>query len=391
VIHKQNFKKSIMVLGAGEAQIPIIQKCMELNLFTIVVDFDQNAVGFKFASKKLLISTNDYKEVLKAAIEYGIDGIITTSDYPVRVIAYVCEKLGLKGLSVKAAEICTNKYLLRKCLKENNILSPVFLKISNIEELKQEKHRLNFPLIIKPVDSSASRGVKKLINEAELETSYFEAKSHSKCGDVVIEDFIEGPEYSIEVLCYREKIHVLAFTEKTTSGFENAFFVEDRHIIPAKVTEEDEKQISLTIIDAIKKIGLDNCAVHTEIKLTANGPVIIEVGARLGGDYISSDLVPLSTGINMHEQAINICLNNEIDVKPSKLKYAGVQFINSDNYKAASVHLGKIKTKPGFVRSEQKDFKKISLKSSLDRLGHYICIGETREELVYLLDFDGDN
>lgn len=382
-----NPKQKIMILGAGEAQIPIIQKCIELNLFTIVVDFNKNAAGFKFANKRLLISTLDREEILKAAIEYKVDGIITTSDYPVRSVAYVCDKLGLNGLSIKAAQICTNKYLLRKCLKDNNILTPVFIKISNLEELKQEKHNINFPLIIKPVDSSASRGVKKLIGEAELETSYLEAKGHSKCGDVIIEDFIEGTEYSVEVLCYRENIYALAITEKTTSGFENTFFVEDRHIIPANVTEEYEKLISLTIIDAIKKIGLNNCAVHAEIKLTANGPVIIEIGARLGGDYITSDLVPLSTGINMLENAINISLNNNIQIETSKLNFSGVQFVNSQNYYSVKKHLKKIKTKNGFIRSEMKNYKNVNLKNSLDRLGYLICVSDTREGLDKLLNF----
>jgi biotin carboxylase len=380
-----------MILGAGEAQTPIIQKCNELDLLTIVVDFDKDAVGFKYADQKVLISTIDYEEVLKVAIEYKIDGIITTSDYPVRSVAYVCEKLGLNGLNSKAAEISTNKYLLRKCLKDHNILSPGFIKISNLDQLNQEKHTINFPLIIKPVDSSASRGVKKIINKAELERYYLEALNHSKCGDVILEDYIEGPEYSIEALCYRENIHVLAITEKTTSGFENIFFVEDRHIIPANLTESAKKQISLTIIEAIKKIGLDNCAIHAEVKLTSKGPIIIEIGSRLGGDYISSDLVPLSTGIDMHKQAINICLNNEIDVIPTKLMYAGVQFINSDNHKAAGIHLDGIYANSGFERSDLKEFKKISLKSSLDRLGYYIVKGETRKELLCLLDFENDN
>lgn len=386
-----NGAKSIMILGAGEAQIPVIIESKKLNLFTIVVDIDESAPGFQFADINLLISTIDEIKIYNAAKKYKIDGIITTSDYPVRSVAYICEKLNLIGLNVRASKISTNKYLLRKCLHDNKILTPNFLKISNVEELKRVNCRYNYPLIIKPVDSSASRGVKKIRDPAELKAAYYESVKYSKCGDVIIEEFLTGTEYSIEVLCFRGEIHIIAITEKTTLGFENSFFVEDRHIIPANVDAEDKKQIEFTIFKVIKTIGLDNCAVHAEIILTIRGPIIVEVGARLGGDYITSDLVPLSTGINMHEKAINICLNNNIQIETSKHKFSGIQFVNSQNYYSVKKHLEKIKTKNGFIRSELKDYKNINLKNSMDRLGYYICVGKNRETLEHLLDWDGNN
>ena len=376
--------KAIMILGAGEAQIPLIQKSIELNLYTIVVDYDKNAPGFKFANKNILISTLDKKNILKAATKHKINGIITMSDLPVRSVAYVCEKLGLNGLSINAAQICTNKHLLRVCMQKNNILTPTFLKITTDNEIKNIK--INYPVIIKPVDSSASRGVKKIYSADELKTAYFEAFKYSKCGDVIIEKFIEGPEYSIEALCYDDKIYIIAITEKITHGYKNVYFVEDRHIIPASISSEKEKKIRITVINAIKKIGLNSCAVHAEIKYSINGPVIIEIGARLGGDYITSDLVPLSTGVNIHEQAINICLNKKINITPSLSNFAGVQFINSNKYYLLKKHLKIIKSNKAFIRSEIKSYKRVSLKNSNNRLGFFICKSNKRSTLIGLLD-----
>ena len=376
--------KSIMILGAGEAQVPLIQKSIELNLYTIVVDYDKNAPGFEFANKIILISTLDKKNILKAAIKYKIDGIITISDLPVRSVAYICEKLGLNGLSVNAAQICTNKYLLRVCMQKNSILTPTFLKITGDNEIKDIK--INYPAVIKPVDSSASRGVKKIHSVDELKTAYFEAFKYSKCGDVIIEEFIEGPEYSIEALCYDDEIYIIAITEKITLGCNNVYFVEDRHVVPASISSEKEKKIRITVINAIKKIGLHSCAVHAEVKYSINGPVIIEIGARLGGDYITSDLVPLSTGVNIHEHAINICLNRKINITPSLSGFAGVQFINSNKYNAFKKHIEIIKCNKDYVRSEIKSYKRVSLKNSNNRLGFFICKTNKRKTLIDLLD-----
>lgn len=377
-----------MILGAGEAQIPIIQKCNELNLKTIVVDINPSAVGFKYAKVKLVISTIDSQKVLDSAILHDINAIITTSDFPVRTVACVSEKLGLNGLSAEAAKICTNKYLMRKFLFNNNFLCPKFVKITNKEDLYTERHKFEFPVIIKPVDSSASRGVKKVENYTELLSYYNEAASYSKCGDVIIEDFIEGEEYSIEALSYRKKIHIIAITEKNTSGLNNTFFVEERHITPAKLSENEAQQTRLVVINAINKMKLNNCAIHAEVKLTKKGPVIIEIGARLGGDYITSDLVPLSTGIDMLKLSIDICLNNDIIVEHTKKKHAGIQYINSNNFKNALKQLKIKKTKKEVIRSEIKMFKPTKLKSSLDRMGYIICQASTREKLNSLLDFN---
>ncbi len=139
---------------------------------------------------------------------------------------------------------------------------------------------------------------------------------------------------------------------------------------------------------AVEAIGLDNCAAHTELKLTEKGPIIIEIGARLGGDFITSDIVPLATGVDMLKNVISISLGININIEKTKNVFAGIQFINSENYQSAKQHLENIKTKNGFVRYELKDFKNIALKNSMDRLGYFICENDTRDGLSKLLNIN---
>ena len=369
-------------------QTPIIRKAKELGLYVITIDGNINAQGNKYADLALLIDTNDKIKVLEAANKYEIDGILTTSDYPIIVVAYVCAKLGLKGLSNEAARIATNKYLLRECLNHNGFVIPKYQKISCSKDLHKLNSNLKFPLIIKPVDSSASRGIKKIENFSELFEAYEEAKKHSRSGDVLIEDFLVGQEYSVESLSQNGKTTIVAITEKETRGDAGKYFVEDKHLIPANISKIQEEEIKIMVSKAIEAIGLDYCASHTELKLTEKGLVIIEIGARLGGDFITSDLVPLATGVNMLGNGINISIDNKINTEKSKDDFAGIQFINSENYYYAKQHIENIKETSSFIKSELKEYEKTELKNSLDRLGYIICVNETRGGLEKLLDIN---
>lgn len=365
-----------MILGAGEMQVPVIKRANDMGLATIVVDFDANAPGFVFSKERIVVSTNDFESILKIAKDRQIDGILTTSDYPVRVVAKVARHLGLKAMSEKVAELCTNKYLQRSFFKENGIRTPCFRQIESLEDLLHIDH---FPSIIKPIDSSASRGVKKVNNRQELDSQYRVAMSFSKMSKVIVEDYIEGREYSVEGLSQNGITHIIAITEKTTLGEEHGYFVEDNHLIPAQVTEEEERLIKAEVLNAIGKMGIDNCPTHTEVKLNEQGAFIIEIACRLGGDYITSDLVPLATGIDMLEALIKTSMGDAVDPLPSISKVASIQFLNTKNYdrccefvKNASEHI---------IRSEVKNYHANVITSSMNRMGYILLQTNTIDEM----------
>ncbi|BDR72880.1 hypothetical protein K144316041_15880 [Clostridium tetani] len=377
--------KTILILGAGQFQVPLIKKAKELGYKTIVTDYDSKAEGFKFADIALHISTLDKEKTLQVAKRYNIDGILTTSDFPVRTVAYVCEKMNLIGLSSRAAEISTDKFLLRECMKKNNIPCPRYLLVNDKKDICNKKlEGFEFPLIIKPVDSSASRGVCKVYNLQELKLAYEESYHYSKSGKVILEEFLDGPEYSVETLTQNGTNNIVAITEKHTSGYPHS--VEDRHIVPAYLNKEQEYKIKDMVNKIINAIRIDNSSSHAEIKLTEKGPVLIEIGSRLGGDYITSDLVPLSTGIDMLENIINISIGKELKLSNEEIKYSGIQFITYENYEKVKSNEINIKKDSSIMKFYFDHNKKNELKSSLDRSGFYIARSNNKDELINTLD-----
>lgn len=359
--------KKLLILGAGIIQVPIIRKAKENGYYTVVADYDENAPGFKYADKVSTVSTIDEEAVLDLAIQENVDGILTTSDYPVNVVAYVGSKLNLPTMSQEVADICTNKFKQRALFLKNGIKTPYFKLCDASQDLSVFNE---FPYIIKPCDSSASRGVKKVNNTTELEQAFEDAMSYSRSSQVLIESFIEGREFSVETLTQNKVTHIINITEKITKGEDLGYFVEDVHLESARLTDEERILIEKEVHGATTLIGFDNCPSHTEIKLNEKGAFIIEIACRLGGDYITSDLVPLSTGVDMLDNLIRIALGEPVDVEKKINKVSFIQFLNQDNYYDCIKFIEENKDKIQTYKIEEKHARPI--KSSLDRMGYII-------------------
>lgn len=380
-------KKNLLILGASSLQVALINKSKELGFNTIVLDLNPSAPGASVADEFYPVSTTDAETVLSLARARGIAGIVTTSDFPVRVVAYVSEALGLSALSIDVAKICTNKSLQREFLKKESFLHPKFKQIKSKADL-EFLTTWEYPLIVKPVDSSASRGVQKVVHVDELMSAYEYALSCSKSGEVIVEEFISGREYSVEILVQDNEVFIVAITEKITSGENGKFFVEEVHIVPAMLPIEQKNQIERNVTKFILAVGLNNSAAHVEVMVNARGVFIIEIAARLGGDYITSDLVPLATGMSMLEAIILISVGMKIDSRVFKNEFAGIHFITPNNYEKSKVHLEKIQKSENVVRVELEERKDgVILRSSFDRLGYFIVKAKSRSELDSLLMF----
>jgi biotin carboxylase len=381
--------KKILILGASEIHLPVIKECQRLGHSALVADFDPEAPGLSIADVPLVLSTNDVDAILAAARAHLIDGILTTSDYPVRTVAAVCRELGLDGLSEAAAAICTDKFLQRKLLRSCGLPCPAFALIGSPEQLPTVE-QLAFPVIVKPVDSSASRGVSRVDDRSGLRDAYELARSYSRSANVIVEEFISGREFSVEVLAQHSATHIVAITEKATDGEGERFFVETRHIVPAPLSRANIEAIHGAVRKAIAAVGLDNSASHTEVKLAPQGPVIIEIAARLGGDYITSDLVPLATGVSMLENVIRMAIGEKIDPVAKRSQVAGVQFVTPENHARATEWFERLRGDSRVHRikllSRPKD---AVLRSSLDRLGYCIASAATRAELLTVLNLEG--
>lgn len=342
--------KKLMILGASILQLPAIEKAKEMGLDVLVVDMNPDAVGFNVPGiEKEIISTIDIQAVISAAKRHRIDGIMTlATDMPMRTVAAVAKEMNLIGIDEETALKATNKAEMRKALQLNNVPIPKFYVVSNKDEYKEVVKQFNIPFIVKPADSSGSRGifeVKDIHNDDLIIEAYDYCHPFSKVGDVVVEEYMDGPEVSVETLTVNGECHVIQITDKLTTGAPH--YVEMGHSQPTMLSNEIAEQISKVAKAANKAIGIKNGPSHTEIIVTKEGPKIVELGARLGGDNITTHLVPLSTGVNMVECCIKIALGEIPDIKKKWNKGSAIRYFEQ--------HAGVIDSIEGVDKAEEID------------------------------------
>ena len=312
---KVNKQKTIMILGASVLQLPAIEEARNMGLHVVVIDMNPNAIGFNVPGViKEVISTIDIEGVIKAAKKYRIDGVMTlATDMPMRTVAAVASACGLVGISEDTAIKATDKAIMRETLFNAGVPVPKYVRVCNENDFKKVSDLLNVPFIVKPSDSSGSRGI-ALVKDTDYSIdAYRYSKGFSRNGIVIVEEYMVGPEVSVETIAVDGKVHVIQITDKITTGAPH--FVEMGHTQPTQLASAEE--IKRVAVAANKALGIQNGPSHTEIIVTDDGPKIVELGARLGGDCIATHLVPLSTGVNMVRACIDIALGEKPNLIPT--------------------------------------------------------------------------
>lgn len=326
--------KKIAILGASYLQKPLIEKAIALGIEVHCFAWENGAVCKDMVDYFYPISVLDKEAILKVCQEVKIDGIVSiASDIVVPIWAYVASEMNLVSNSLAVATTCANKFLMREKLMVNNINSPKFISVNKekLNLLENKINGLNFPAIVKPVDRSGSRGVTKVFDEKELVVAAKTAIEVSLIGEAIIEEFIVGKEFSVESISYNGTHKVLAITEKVTSGA--PYFVETEHHQPASINPDLKEAIINFTQKALKALGIEHGASHTEVIITKDNQIyIVEVGARMGGDFIGSHLVELSTGVDYLKQVLSCALNRPLDLSVNlQDNKAGIYFFTKEN------------------------------------------------------------
>lgn len=366
-------------------QLPGIQKAKEMGLHVGVVDYNPNAIGIQYADEYFNASTMDEDAVLKAAEKFHPDGIMTlATDMPMRGVAKTSDKLGLHSISYETAVRATDKYEMIKAFKEHNVPSPWFFTIDSIDELKALELQLTYPCIMKPTDNAGSHGVVLANSFKDLVDSFDYSHNCSRYGKVIIEEYLQGNEVSVEVMVVDGVANILQITDKLTTGAPH--FVEMGHSQPTCHPAYIAESIRKVAAQACAAVGINKGPAHVEMMVTAQGPRMIELGARMGGDNITTSLVPLSTGIDMVKATIEVALGNEPDIKPALKGGSAIRYFD--------VPFGTIKSISGveeakeIVGVKQVTFTKeigeesMPIHCSNDRIGFVIAQAKTAEDAV---------
>lgn len=392
-------KKRMMILGAGVLQKPGIIKAKEMGYEVVAVDMDPNAVGFQDADIKLVISTIDIPAVLAAAKEYQIDGVMTlASDMPMRTVACVGREMGLPAISEDAAFRATDKHAMRRALKEHGVPVPVFFGVK--EEQAYLDAIAQVPgecFIVKPADSSGSRGVHLVNKNEDPMPAFYSSRKFSRSGVVMVEEYMTGPEVSVESLTINGETKVIAITDKLIVG--NGNFTEIGHTQPCALPEAVQEEIKDVVCRTVKAIGIDHSPSHAELKVTPTGVKVVEIGARLGGDNITTALVPLSTGVDMLEACIRVAMGEQVGDFHRKPNTAAIRYFAPPVGTILSIrNVEQAKKIPGvheiqILRGVGEDV--VPITSSTDRIGFVIAQGygnrtaaEICEEAVALIEFE---
>lgn len=303
--------KNLAIIGASYLQLPLIEKAKEMGYTTHVFAWAANDVGEKAADYFYPISITEKEEILDKCREIGICGICSiASDLAVVAVNYVAEKLHLCGNSIESTEKCTNKYAMRKAFWANGDPSPKGYLVTGKSDLQAVE--LNYPVIVKPTDRSGSRGVCKLENSATLSEAVERAIEESFVNQAVVEEYVSGKEYSVEHISFQGEHFFLALTEKMTTGAPH--FIETGHRQPAILDDNLMMKLQQVVSHALDSLDICNGASHTEVKITPELEIkIIEIGARMGGDCIGSDLVRCSTGYDFLKMVIQVACGEKPD------------------------------------------------------------------------------
>lgn len=378
--------KSIFILGASRLQIPAILKAKEKGLYVYVLDYNPEAVGIQYADMFLEISTIDKEAVYKAALQYKPDYIITSaSDMPVRTVSWVNEKLNMStDISYSGAICATDKVAMRRRLREYGVPVPEFYEVKSLEEFLEISHLMSDQFILKPSDNAASRGVilVKKRESLELEQLYCYCAGYSHNGVVVAEEFMTGQEVSVEAYSVKGQPHIITITDKIVS--ELPFFVELGHTQPSRLTVAEQEDIKQVAEKAICAIGMKNGPTHTEIKVTPQGAKVVEIAARLGGDFITSKLVPLSTGIDMIQCTFSTLFGEQVQFARTRSNGSAIRFIQGEKGVLDAVYgMEEARSMPGVQEVELYKIPGDAVKrpeNSSDRVGHVIAVGKDADE-----------
>ena len=328
--------KNILILGAGLMQKPAILSAKEEGFTVHVIDADPKAVAIPYADTFRQIDLKDKDGILAYAKELqagegGLAAVFTAGTDFSASVSYVCEKLGLPAHSHQAAVNASVKTVMRQCFADAGVPSPAFLRVGK-EDISDKLintvlAKMSFPLVVKPVDNMGARGCRMVRNEAEFLPAVEVAVKCSRTGNAIVEEYMEGPEYSIDALVYNGTFTVTGFAIRHIKY--PPYFIEVGHTMPAELDKKTHDELISVFALGAKSLGLTCGAAKADIKYTSKGPMIGEIAGRLSGGYMSGWTYPYASDLNLTKQGIFIAAGQEpkelisrrkpVDYTPSEL------------------------------------------------------------------------
>ena len=301
--------KHLMILGAGPFQVPAIRRAVALGYRVTTVDYLPDNVGHRYSHHSVDCSTVDVEGVYRAARNLQIEGICTfSSDVAVPTVAAVAERLGLPGAGLTAAQIMADKGRFRAFLERAGLDHPRYFVAQDHAQAAAAFARLRLPVIVKPVDTSGSRGMTVLpgLNEAEARCAFAHALAFSRSGHVCVEEFIDAIEVGGDAILSQGRIAFLAITHKHMSGL-----LVTGHSLPCNIAPADQERVRATLDQTCAALGYRAGPLNFDVMVTPQRVVILEMSPRNGGNGIPA-VIECACGVNVEELALRISVGEPL-------------------------------------------------------------------------------
>jgi biotin carboxylase len=297
--------RRLLVLGAGPAQLGLLRAAREHGLYVIACDRDAQAIGFEFADRRAVVSTEDESAVAQLAKAERVEGLISPgSDWPVAVAARVAAQLGLPHpLPPDVAARCVSKQRQRELFDEAGVPQPSWRIVAEPAE------DLPVPSVVKPPDRQGQKGLTLVEERGELSAAIAEAISESRAGCALVEELVDGPEVTVNAFSDGHMFSALVVNDRLTAE-PPAFGVALAHAWPS---EHDVAGAVKVAWEAAEALGVEKGPTYTQVRLSAKGPRVMELAGRLGGGH-DAEVCEAAVGIDLNALAIRAALGDPVEV-----------------------------------------------------------------------------
>ena len=384
-----NVPRTLLVLSAGYYNRRVFPQIKELGYRVIATDRNPDASGSQFADEFEVVDITDKEGTLEVARRYQVDGVMAINEFGVPTAAFVSQTQGLQGVSVQTAEAATDKGVMRDYWRHDGLAMPNYRVVHSLEEAKAAADQLGFPLVMKPTDSGGGgRGISVLQSRDDVEWAYHFALPFVRQGNIIVEEFLDGIEMTIEALTCRGRTQILAMSDKYKPPLR--YRVATSLNYPAFFPEETLQQVADLVIQAIETLSIHTGASHTEVIVTSSGPKLVEIAARPGGGHIFSDIVREVSGVNMVQELAKILVGEVPDLEPKFQRGCVYRFFNPPPGIVRAISgIEEARSLPGVV--DLSVVRKVGdrigdLVNSLERSGYIVVTGHDRAEAVARAD-----
>lgn len=388
-------EKTLLVLGASSDQIHLIKTAQSMGLRVLAVDMNPESKGFAVADEHAVISTRDVPAIcdfVDAHRRRGhrIAGVTTMgSDIP-DIVASLAQHLGTPGISPEAARLATNKYDMKLRFRERGIPVPWFKELDAVGDLRAAVSERGYPVVIKPIDRSGSRGVFLLNEGCDLEDLFYKSKAFSFSGRLMVEEFLPGLQISTETIMYRGQGVTPGFADRNYDLLPRFLpqIMENGGWMPSTLSASERSEVESLVVRASLALGVTDGVTKGDVVMTCEGPNMIEMAARLSGGDFCESLVPLSIGVNYVESAIRIAIGEEPDLAALAPKFERAvvnrYFFPSPGRLSGIEGVGKVLKQDWIKKLEfwyQPGDTVPPPLSHAHRFGVFVAVGERRDEV----------